>query len=330
MKSSAPGSNPINASAPVSPGPAGLPVLPLPQPAGVEEALFPGFAVHAVTTSAATIHVLTGGAGPPLLLLHGYPETHAMWHKVAGELARRYTVVLPDLRGYGDSGKPEGGPNHANYSFRSLARDQVEVMRHLGFDTFFLAGHDRGGRVAHRLCLDHPGAVRKACVLDIAPTLTMYRDTNQEFATRYVWWFFHIQPEPMPEQMIGLDPAAYLKRALAVLGKTEGAIAPEALREYLRCFCCQATIHAVCEDYRAAATLDLDHDRADEAAGRRVTAPLLVLWGAQGTLPRLWDVLATWRAVATAVAGEALDCGHFLPEEQPEAVLAHFLNFFQE
>ena len=319
----APNSNPAIADA-------ALPALPLPQPAGVEAALFPGFAVHAVKTAGATIHALVGGAGPPLLLLHGHPETHAMWHKIAPELARRYTVVLPDLRGYGDSGKPPGGEGHINYSFRALARDQVELMAHFGHATFFLAGHDRGGRVAHRLCLDHPGAVRKACVLDIAPTLTMYRDTNQEFATRYVWWFLHIQPAPMPEHMIGLDPVSYLKRALAVLGKTEGSIAPAALAEYLRCFCCTDTIHAVCEDYRAAAATDLDHDRADEAAGRRVAAPLLVLWGAKGTLPRLWDVLDTWRGVAQDVSGEALDCGHFLPEEQPAAVLAHFLAFFQD
>ena len=323
-----PGLSPLAAA--VSSCYAALPVLPLPQPAGVEEALFPGYRVHAVPTSGATIHVLVGGSGPPLLLLHGHPETHVMWHKIAGALARRYTVVLPDLRGYGDSGKPPGGAGHANYSFRSLARDQVAVMRHLGFDTFFLAGHDRGGRVAHRLCLDHPGAVRKACVLDIAPTLTMYRDTNQEFATRYVWWFFQIQPYPVPERLIGYDPAAYLSHHLAVQNKTDGAIDPVALREYLRCYCCQATIHAVCEDYRAAATLDLDHDREDEAAGRCITAPLLVLWGAQGTVHRLWDVLSTWRAVATAVAGAALDCGHFLPEEQPKAVLAHFLHFFRD
>jgi len=314
---------------PISAGYAELPELPAPMPPGVEAHFFPGFTVQSVATSGATIHVLRGGSGPPLLLLHGHPETHVMWHKIAGELARDYTVVLPDLRGYGDSSKPASRPDHGPYSFRSMAQDQVEVMAHFGFDTFFLAGHDRGGRVAHRLCLDHPGAVRKVCVLDIAPTLTMYADTSQEFATRYVWWFFQIQPFPVPENLIGFDPAYYLRHHLEVQNKTPGAIAPEALREYLRCYCCRATIHAVCEDYRAAASLDLDHDRANDAAGRRVTAPLLALWGARGTVARLWDVPATWQAKATTVAGEALDCGHFLPEEQPEAVLAHFQAFFR-
>lgn len=314
---------------PVSPGHAALPELPPPAPAGVAEHFFPGFGVHSVATAGATIHVLVGGAGPPLLLLHGHPETHVMWHKIAGELARHYTVVLPDLRGYGDSSKPPGGLHHANYSFRSMAQDQVELMRHFGFDTFYVAGHDRGGRVAHRLCLDHPGAVRKVCVLDIAPTLTMYNDTNQEFATRYVWWFLQIQPAPVPENLIGFDPTYYLQHHLAVQSKTPGAIAPAALQEYLRCYCCRATIHAVCEDYRAAASLDLEHDRADDAAGHRIAAPLLALWGAKGTVGQLWNVLDTWRAKAHTVSGQALDCGHFPPEEQPAAVLAQFIAFFQ-
>ena len=316
-------------AAPEWPGAAALPALPAPAPAGINQHFFPGFTAHAVPAAGGRIHVLTGGAGPPLLLLHGHPQTHVMWHKLAGALARNYTVVLPDLRGYGDSSKPAGGEQHTNYSFRSMAQDQVEVMRHLGHESFYLAGHDRGGRVAHRLCLDHPAAVRKVCVLDIAPTLTMYEATNQEFATRYVWWFFQIQPYPVPERLIGLDPAGYLQHHLAVQNKTPGAITPAALREYLRCYCCRTTIHAVCEDYRAAATTDLILDRADEAAGRRVGAPLLALWGARGTVGQLWDVLDTWRAKADVVSGAALDCGHFLPEEQPEAVLAHFQAFFQ-
>lgn len=328
----APHAWPAGASAAESraPGPgAALPELPLPPPAGVDERFFPGFRAHAVPTAGTTIHVLKGGAGPPLLLLHGHPQTHVAWHKFAGELARHYTVVLPDLRGYGDSGKPDGGPDHGEYSFRSMAQDQVAVMQHFGFAAFYLAGHDRGGRVAHRLCLDHPAAVRKVCVLDIAPTLTMYRDTNQEFATKYVWWFLQIQPYPMPEHLIGLDPVYYLNRHLSVQGKTPGGIVPEALQEYLRCYCCTRTIHAICEDYRAAASVDLDLDRADDAAKRYVTAPLLALWGAQGTVGRLWNVLDTWRAKATTVTGQALDCGHFLPEEQPAAVLAQFQAFFR-
>ena len=307
-----------------------LPELPPPPPAGTDQFFFPGFTVHSVPTAGAIIHALRGGSGPPLLLLHGHPQTHVAWHQLAGELARHYTVLLPDLRGYGDSGKPDGGPGHVNYSFRSMAQDQVELMRHFGFESFYVAGHDRGGRVAHRLCLDYPAAVRKVCVLDIAPTLTMYRDTSQEFATQYVWWFLQIQPAPMPEHLISLDPAYYLRHHLSVQNRSvAGGITPEALREYLRCYCCQHTIHAICEDYRAAATIDLDHDRADEAAGRRVTAPLLALWGAQGTVGRLWNVPDTWQAVATTVSGQALDCGHFLPEEQPAAVLAQFLVFFR-
>lgn len=314
---------------PVFPAHTALPLLPPPPPPGTERLFFPGFEVYAVPTSGATIHALKGGSGPPLLLLHGHPETHVTWHQLAGELARHYTVVLPDLRGYGDSSKPDGGPNHVHYSFRSMAQDQVELMQHFGFGSFYVAGHDRGGRVAHRLCLDYPAAVLKVCVLDIAPTLTMYRDTSQEFATRYVWWFLQIQPYPMPEHLIGLDPVYYLKRHLSVQNQAGGGITPEALQEYLRCYCCQGTIHAICEDYRAAAAIDLDHDRADEAAGRRIAAPLLALWGAQGTVGRLWNVLDTWQAVATTVSGQALDCGHFVPEEQPQAVLAQFLAFFR-
>ncbi len=306
-----------------------LPALPAPAPADVNERLFPGFEAQVVATSGASIYVLKGGSGPPLLLLHGHPETHVCWHKIAGELAKAYTVVLPDLRGYGDSSKPAGGEQHANYSFRALAQDQVEVMQHFGFDRFYLAGHDRGGRVAHRLCLDHPQAVLKASVLDIAPTLTMYANTTQLFATRYVWWFLQIQPYPLPENLIGLDAAYYLKYHLAVQNKTPGAVTPEALQEYLRCYCCTGTIHAACEDYRAAAGIDLAHDRADDAAGHYVTAPLLALWGGLGVVGHLWNVLDTWRAKANRVSGQALDCGHLLPEEQPAAVLAQFQAFFQ-
>lgn len=305
-----------------------LPALPAPPSPEIDRRFFPGFVRGTVQTTGATINVLRGGQGEPLLLLHGHPETHVAWHKVAGELAKDYTVVLPDLRGYGDSSKPEGGENHANYSFRAMALDQVEVMRHLGFDSFFVAGHDRGGRVVHRLCLDHPQNVRKATVMDIAPTLTMYRDTNQEFATKYVWWFLQIQPFPLPEHLIGLDPAYYLKEHLEVQNKTPGAVTPEALAEYLRCYACTGTIHAVCEDYRAAASIDLEQDEADDTAGRKVTVPLQALWGAKGVVGKLWDVLATWRPkVAGTPAGKALDCGHLLPEEQPEAVIEALRSF---
>ena len=314
------------------PGPqagAELQQLPAPPSQAVTEKLFPGFRSQFLKTSGATIRVLTKGSGRPLLLVHGHPETHVTWHKVAPALAEQFSVVLTDLRGYGDSSKPAGGTNHADYTFRAMAQDQVEVMRQLGHTRFLLAGHDRGGRVAHRLCLDHPEAVEKVAFLDIAPTLTMYNDTGKEFATKYVWWFLQIQPEPMPEHLIGLDPVFYLRDHLYVQGKTPGAVTPEAMAEYIRCYCCKGTIHAVCEDYRAAASVDLDMDRADDAAGHKIQAPVLALWGAKGTVGQLWDVLATWRAKsAAAVTGEALPCGHLLPEEQPQLVLDRFRSFF--
>ena len=211
-----------------------------------------------------------------------------------------------------------------------MAQDMGEIMRQFGQSSFMGAGHDRGGRVVHRLCLDHPGAGQKAAVLDIAPTLTMYDGTDMEFATRYVWWFLQIQPAPMPEHLIGLDPGFYLRDHLVVQGKTPGAVTPDAMAEYLRTYCCRGTIRAVCEDYRAAAGIDLDMDRADDAAGHKIRAPLLALWGAEGTVGQLWDVLATWRPKADGpVVGEALPCGHLIPEEQPELVISRFRQFFQ-
>ncbi len=310
--------------------PSRLPELPAPAPPGTTERLFPGFEERDIRTSGATIRALIGGGGPAVLLLHGHPETHVAWHKVAPRLAEDFTVVVPDLRGYGDSSKPEGGERHANYSFRAMARDMVEVMGQLGLPRFHLAGHDRGGRVGHRLALDHPESLIRMSVLDIAPTLTMYRDTDQEFATRYVWWFFQIQPSPVPEHLIGLDPGFYLGHHLATQCKTPGAVAPEAMAEYLRCYACTATIHAACEDYRAAAGVDLEMDAADDEAGRKVAAPLQVLWGSKGVVGKTWDVLATWRAKANHVSGKALDCGHLLPEERPDEVLAELRGFFRD
>lgn len=252
--------------------------LPPPEPAGVSEGLFPGFVAQNVQTSGATIHVLSKGSGPPLLLLHGHPETHVTWHKVAPALTDSYTVIVPDLRGYGDSSKPDYSPGSQEYSFRPMAQDMVEVMARFGHKQFMVAGHDRGGRVVHRMMLDHSEVVTKGAVLDIAPTLTMYDDTSKEFATKYVWWFLQIQPAPMPEHLISLDPGYYLRDHLAVQGKTPGAVTPEAMAEYIRCYCCKGTIRAVCEDYRAAAGIDLDQDRADDKAGRKIKAPLLALW----------------------------------------------------
>jgi haloacetate dehalogenase len=237
-------------------------------------------------------------------------------------------VVVPDLRGYGDSGKPQGGERHENYSFRAMAQDQVDVMRHYGHERFLVAAHDRGARVAHRLCLDHPERVEKACLMDIAPTLTMYRGTNQEFATKYMWWFFLIQPSPLPEHMIGLDSEFYLKEIFGGLNKTPGAIAPDAMNEYVRAFSNPDAIHASCEDFRAAADIDLEMDKADEAAGRKIECPLHVLWGAKNTVGSLWDVPATWREKSAAsVTGKALDCGHFLQEERPQDLLAELRQF---
>jgi haloacetate dehalogenase len=313
----------------VPPVGAELPELPPPQPAGVSERLFPGFRVEDVQTSGAMIHVLSKGSGSPLLLLHGHPETHVTWHKVAPALTDSYTVMVPDLRGYGDSSKPNYSPQSREYSFRAMAQDMVEVMARFGHKQFMIAGHDRGGRVVHRMMLDHPDVVTKGAVLDIAPTLTMYDDTSKEFATKYLWWFLQIQPAPMPEHLISLDPGYYLRDHLAVQGKTAGAVTPEAMAEYIRCYCCKGTIRAVCEDYRAAAGIDLEEDRADDKAGRKIKAPLLALWGAKGTVGALWDVLATWRPkTQAALEGEALACGHLIPEEQPEMVISHFRRFF--
>jgi haloacetate dehalogenase len=292
-----------------------------------DRSLFPGFAVRDVDVSGARIHCVVGGSGPPLLLLHGYPQTHAMWHGVAPALARDFTVVCADLRGYGDSSKPAAGPPHDAYAKRTMAADMVALMQALGHARFRLAGHDRGARVAHRLCLDHPDAVERCAVLDICPTRIMYEHTDQAFATAYYHWFFLIQPFDLPERLIGADPAYYLDRKLTgwSAGRRE-IFHPLALAEYQRCFADPATIHASCEDYRAAATIDLAHDRAD--AHLRVRCPLLVLWGLRGVVNRMFRPLEDWRGVAGDVRGEALDTGHFVAEEAPDATTAHFRSFF--
>jgi len=294
-----------------------------------DAALFPGFEARRVTVPGTAIHCVIGGSGPPLLLLHGYPQTHAMWHKIAPALAREYTVVCADLRGYGDSGKPPSDDAHMPYSKRAMAADMVAAMRALGFPRFRLAGHDRGGRVAHRLAVDHAEAVEKLAVLDISPTRLMYRATDMAFATAYYHWFFLIQPFDMPERMIGADPRYYLRRKTSGWGSAGGAFFDaRAYAEYERCFCEPETIHATCEDYRAAASIDLVHDDADVAAGRRVTCPLLVLWGEKGVVARCFDPIDDWRTVAVDVRGRALPSGHYLAEEAPEATLAELAAFF--
>lgn len=273
------------------------------------------------------IRFAIAGRGRPLLLLHGHPQTHVTWRKIAPTLARSFTVVAADLRGYGDSDKPGGDARHDRYSKRQMARDMVLLMQALGHARFQVAGHDRGGRVAHRMALDHPAAVDRLAVLDIAPTATMYARTDKAFATRYFWWFFLIQPYPLPERMIGADPEFFLRWHIDGQNKRPDATEPAAFAEYLRCYRDPATIHAICEDYRAAATIDLDHDAAD--GDRRTEAPLLALWGARGFVGQTYDVLETWREKALDVRGGALDCGHTLQEELPDKLLAEMTGFFR-
>lgn len=271
--------------------------------------------------------LLAGRPGKPvLLLLHGYPETHAMWHRVAPLLAADFALVMPDLRGYGDSAKPPSLADAANQSKRAMAQDMADLMTALGHRRFHVAGHDRGARVAHRLCLDHEARVASACIMDIAPTLTTFELTDQALATAYFHWFFLIQAQPLPERMIAADPESWLRGCLTRWSMgNEQAFAPAAVAEYLRCFSPADAIRASCDDYRAAAGIDLAHDRAD--AGRRLGMPLLVLWGARGFVGRNYDVLALWREKAADVRGAAIDCGHFLPEEAPTEVADYLREF---
>jgi haloacetate dehalogenase len=287
--------------------------------------ILPGFEWYDVDAEGIRIRTAVGGSGPPLLLIHGHPQTHLTWHKVAPELSRRFTVILTDLRGYGDSAKPEGGPHHENYSKRAMAADQVAVMRALGHERFAVVGHDRGARVTHRMALDHPEAVSKMVLLDIAPTATMYARTDMEFARRYFWWFFLIQPYPLPERLIEADPDFFLETHIAGQIKIEGAADPRVMAEYRRCYADPATRHAICEDYRAAASIDLEHDAADSA--KKLVAPLLALWGGRGTVGTLYDVLETWREKAEDVRGHAIDCGHSPQEEAPEELLKALETF---
>lgn len=268
-----------------------------------------------------------GGSGPPLLLLHGYPQTHVMWHRVADQLAEHFTVVAADLRGYGDSSKPEGGADHVAYSKREMALDQVELMRSLGFEQFDILAHDRGARVSHRLAMDHPQVVRRMILLDIAPTLAMYSKTNEAFARAYWHWFFLIRPAPLPEMMLQAAPEVVLGSAVSSRPDQPNPFSPDAYAEYLRCMKLPGTIHAFCEDYRASAGIDLDHDRGDRAADRRIEAPLLVLWGSNGIIERCFDPLMEWREVARRVEGKALPAGHYIAEEVPQLLLEEVLSF---
>ena len=285
--------------------------------------MFEGFELDLLETAEATIRVRHGGSGPPVLLLHGHPETHAMWNAVAPRLARDFTVVACDLRGYGESSKPATTPDHEPYSKRAMARDQVEVMRQLGFDRFSVAGHDRGGRCAYRLALDHPDRVEKLAVLDIVPTAEAWRRADMEFGLVNWHWFFLAQPFDLPERLITADPDAYYFRG------DRGRFHPEALDDYLRAVRNPETVHAMCEDYRAGATIDRELDEADRGR-RRIAAPVLALWAGRGELGRWYDVLEIWRDWADDVCGRAVDCGHFLAEEAPDETYAELSAFFAD
>jgi haloacetate dehalogenase len=293
---------------------------------------FDGFTAQRFRLDDIELNVRTGGASgaPPLLLMHGFPQTHAMWRRVAVALEDRFRLVMPDLRGYGDSSKPAGVPDHANYSKRAMALDMARLMTALGHDRFAVVGHDRGGRVAHRLALDHPARVTALCVVDIAPTLDMYESTTMAFASAYYHWFHLIQPAPLPEKMIGADARMYLHTKLGGWG-TGGLshLEPEALEEYERCFCRAESIHAACEDYRASAGIDLEHDRESRERGHKICCDTLVLWGGRGLVGKLFDPIALWQAqCAGVVSGSAMAAGHFIPEEKPEETAAALHAFF--
>ena len=293
---------------------------------------FEGFEAHDFDVNGTRIHARTGGTpgAPPLLLVHGFPQSHVLWHRVAQRLAPHFNLVLPDLRGYGRSSKPPGITDHANYSKRVMAQDLLALMHKLGFERFDVCGHDRGARVAHRLALDHPQAVQRLALIDIAPTLDMYNATDMAFARAYYHWFHLIQPSPLPEKMIGACASDYLRAKLGGWGSGGTAyIEPEALAEYERNFCKPEAIHAACEDYRASAGIDLVHDRAARTAGHKIICNTLVLWGERGVVHKLFDPLALWQAqCAATVQGQILPAGHFIPEELPGETAAALLSFF--
>lgn len=285
--------------------------------------MFEGFKLEMIDVGGETLRVRHGGNGPGVLLLHGHPQTHMMWHRIAPTLAKDFTVVAPDLRGYGDSSKPPTSPDHEPYSKRAMAVDQVRLMATLGYERFLVVGHDRGGRVAYRLALDHPQRVEKLAVLDIVPTSELWRRADMEFGLAFWHWFFLAQPAPFPERVIAADPGAFYFRG------DRSVFAAEALEDYLRCARDERTIHAMCEDYRAGATYDYAADEADRGR-RRISCPLLALWSERGELERGFDVLEVWRRWADDVRGHPVDCGHYLAEEAPGAVSSALMEFFQD
>ncbi|KAI3605553.1 Hydrolase, alpha/beta fold family [Cupriavidus necator H850] len=291
--------------------------------------LFPNFETFRQRVGEVEIAGVRGGSGPPLLLLHGHPQSHLIWHRVAPALADHFTVIATDLRGYGSSSAPPGNAGHEHYSKRTMAQDQVSLMAAFGFEHFALCGHDRGARVAHRLCMDHPEAVSRAMLLDIAPTLAMYERTSMAFAAAYWHWFFLIQPAPFPETLINAEPDFYIEKLMGLRHAGLTPFAPDAMAAYTAAMRDPARVHAMCEDYRAAATIDLEHDRADREAGRRLALPLRVLWGEHGVVARCFEPLALWQEVATDISGQALPCGHYIPEEAAEPLLEEMLGFFR-
>ncbi len=291
---------------------------------------FEGFERTRIKTRGAEIVTVHGGKGPPLLLMHGNPFTHVTWHKIAPRLAEEFTVVCTDLRGYGDSSKPADGDNHVNHSFRAMAQDQVEVMRSLGFDTFHAAGHDRGARVLHRMCLDHPAAVRSAAFVDMLPQHHLLNNVTRQWGTFSWHWFFMIQPFPTPETMMSADPEFFIRRKLSKTDQGTAFFDPAALAEYIRCIKNPAVVHAMCEDYRATFGVDLDMDTADFEAGRKVTTPALILWGAKGGVGRNHEAVEVWSKYATnIVRGATVPSGHYLQEECPEETYDELRRFFR-
>ena len=296
--------------------------------------MFAQHTLHRISANGITINarVSDSRSKPPLLLLHGHPQTHLIWHKVEPELSKHFSIVAADLRGYGDSDKPASNAsvNHAPYSKREMAKDMVELMHGLGFERFKVLAHDRGARVAHRMLVDHADSVDRATLLDISPTLAMYEQTDMEFARAYFHWFFLIQREPLPETMIQADPEFFIEKMMGNRHAGLSAFTPEVLAEYRRCIRLPGIAHSICEDYRAAATIDLEHDRADREAGRKVTQPLQILWGANGVIEKCFKPLDDWQRVAVNVRGSSVPCGHYIPEEAPDALLAAALPFLFE
>ena len=293
--------------------------------------MFENFTLQRVATNGITINarISNDRNKPPLLLLHGHPQTHVIWHKIEPTLSQHFSIVAADLRGYGDSDKPasDASVNHAPYSKREMANDMVQLMHSLGFTRFKVLAHDRGARVTHRMLVDHADSLERATLLDIAPTLAMYEQTTMDFAKAYWHWFFLIQREPLPETMIQADPEFFIEKMMGNRHAGLSAFTPEALAEYRRCVHLPGIAHAICEDYRAAATIDLEHDRADRESGRKVTQPVQILWGANGIIGKCFDPLAEWNRVAVNVCGGTTPCGHYIPEEAPDALLAGALPF---